>query len=318
MAQAAGRGRDRTVTRNGMSLLAEEWAGEMLRMLDEAPFTAEEVDQRLRGDIELSPRRGLRKLGQAGLLVSLPGDGSPRRSRYALGPPGRDLLDAIAALEAWRGRWTPKHATDAGLRRLVARREARLVGRALVEGPLPFRDLQRRVPGLSAGTLHRVLNGLREPGIVCLDARSTRSHPLYELGEPAQRLGRFIVLSGRWRWRWAADHAPVDAGDLPALVHLLAPLTKVPKQLDGVCQLAVQPLAHWPEDEPLAVWVQVAGGHLSALTLQPVLDIRAHMSASPLAWCEALLHGAKDGIEIAGDATLAEAVVVSLAQAVSR
>lgn len=341
-----------------MALLAEEWAGEMLRMLDREPSTAEELERRLGGRIGLSPRRGLRKLSQAGLVASLSGDGMPPRPRYVLDPRGRDLLDAIDALEAWRTTWTPMHSADVGLRRLVAQREARLVGRALVEEPLPFRELQRRVPGLSAGTLHRVLSGLRKPGIVSLDARSTRNHPLYELGEPARRLGRVTVLSARWRWRWAADHASIDVCDLPALVHLLAPLTKVPRQLEGVCQLAVEPpairasavepsavaaptvvaptgessavepstvappavksSARWPERESLAVWVRIAGGHLSALALQPVLDVQTRMHASPLAWCDALLEGRRDGIEVAGDATLADAVVTALAEAVAQ
>lgn len=302
-----------------MSLLGEEWAGAMLGLLSQEDCTAEEIEERLGGRLERSPRRALRDLTQMGLVASVPGNRFPARTPYALEPPGRDLLETIEALETWRGSWTPAHPEDAGLRRLVTRPEARLVGRALVEGPLPFRDLQRRIPGLSAGTLHRVLGRLRESGVVRVDPRSPSNHPLYELGEPGRRLGRVIVLGARWRWRWAADRASPDAGDLPGLVHLLAPLAKVPRPLEGTCRLTILPPSHWPDGEPFAAWARVSGGRLVALALRPVLGgVQVRMSAPPQAWCDALLAGRTDGVEVAGDAALASGVVAALADAIAR
>jgi DNA-binding HxlR family transcriptional regulator len=319
MPQAAVRSEARRAgARSGISLLAEDWAGEMLRLLSDRPFTAEEIEGHLAGRLGRSPRQALRSLIQMGLVVSLPGDGLSSRRLYALDQPGEDLLEAVEALEAWRRSWTPAHDAASGLRRLVIHREARLVGRALLEGPLSFSELQRRIPGLSAGTLHRLLSGMLEPGVVRVDPRSTQSRPLYELGSPARRLGRVTVLGARWRWRWAPERASRDAGDIPGLVHLLAPLAKAPRRLEGACQLTVQPPPHWPAREPLTVSVRVAGGRIAALALQPIMGVQACISASPLTWCDALLDGVTDGVEIEGDATLARGVVAAFAGTIAR
>lgn len=297
----------------GISMLGQSWVAEMLGVLDGAPREAAEIEQAISGETTLSPRRGLRRLVETGLVTSLPGARMPARSRYALAPPGADLLEVSQALDVWRAT-LPKDASESGLRRLVARREARLVLRTLAEGPLAFVELQRRVPGLSAGTLNRALGDLRELDIVRLEPHSTPSHPRYQLGDSARRLGRVAALTARWRWRWAADVATPDAGDLPGLVHLIAPLARPPRNLDGGCQLTVEPARHWRQREPLAVWLRVAGGRVSTLALPPVVDLQARVVAGPLAWCEALLSGNIEAIQVEGDEPLAEAVVSTLSR----
>lgn len=319
MPEAAVRGSaSRAARRTAVSLLAEEWAGHLLRLLAEAPVTSGEIERRLHGTLGRSPRRALSQLIRAGLVISMPGDTAPTPPRYALARPGEDLLEAITAIEAWWSSSVSVCTPRPGLRRLIAHREARLVGRALVEGPLAFSELQRRVPGLSAGTLHRLLSGMLEPGVVRINPRSTANRPLYELGEPGRRLGRVTVLSARWRWRWAPEQASIDAADIPGLVHLLAPLARAPRRLEGVCQLAVTPPAHWTETEPLVVWARVAGGRVAALALRPVLGVQARVRASPLSWCEALLDGGLDSVEIDGDVQLAGGLVTALADAIAR
>ncbi|MHB1569458.1 MAG: hypothetical protein ACYC0H_09670, partial [Solirubrobacteraceae bacterium] len=251
-----------------------------------------------------------------GLATTATGNSNPPRRLYSLHASGRDLLEAIAALESWTASWKPADADGGALRRLVAHPHARLIGRALVEGALPFRECQRRIHGLSAGTLQRLLASLQEIGVVRVDPRSPAGHPLYELDEPARRFGRVIVLAARWRWRWAGDRASPDAGDLPGLVHLLAPVAKAQKSLEGVCQLELQPAPHWERREPLITWVRVAEGRLAALALPPIIDVDARVSGPPLAWCDGLLTGAFEGIDIAGDPSIATGVLGALAGAI--
>lgn len=303
---------NRGAPRSGISLLDQSWVAEMLELLSVAPHDAGEVERKMSRD-GLSPRRGLRRLVETGLVTSLPGARPPARRLYALAPPGADLLELSQALDAWLAT-LPSKGTESGLRRLVARREARLVLRTLAEGPLAFVELQRRVPGLSAGTLDRALGNLRELGAVRVEPLSTPGHPRYQLTDAARRLGRVAVLTARWRWRWAADVATPDAGDLPGLVQLIAPLARAPRNLDGGCQLAVEPARHWQQAEPLAVWMRVAGARLSTLALPPVAEVQTRLAASAPAWCDALLSGSVEGIQVFGDRSLAEAVVEALAR----
>ncbi|MHB1537610.1 MAG: winged helix-turn-helix transcriptional regulator [Solirubrobacteraceae bacterium] len=304
--------------RGGISLLPERWAGVMLGVLGEQALSADELHERLAGRIDRSPRGALRVLAQTGLVLGTPRGSFPVTTQYALAPCGGELLDVIRALERWRERWAPAHVDPAGMRRLLTHSEPRLIVRALVEAPLPFRELQRRVPGLSAGTLARTLGSLRESGIVSVSPRSKQGHPLHELDEPARRLGLVIALGARWRWRWEAEHALPDAGDLPSLLRLIAPLARLPQPLDGTCQLSVAPAASWSAREPLVAWARVSGGRLAALAMQPIAGPQTRIWAGPLAWCEALLSGSVEQLEVIGDAALARGVIAALAETIAR
>jgi DNA-binding HxlR family transcriptional regulator len=82
-----------------LDLLGRRWALRILWELREGPLTFREL--RGRCD-EVSPtvlNQRLAELREAGIVAHEEGSG------YALAPPGRTLLDALAPLHTWAAQW---------------------------------------------------------------------------------------------------------------------------------------------------------------------------------------------------------------------
>jgi DNA-binding HxlR family transcriptional regulator len=275
-----------------LPVLKDRFAVAILLELGGQARKREELDARLPGLSRAGLTRRLSRLALLGLIEARPFADPRGRVRYALTERGSELLVALGG-----------------------GRRARAVARALVEGPLSFAELSRRLPHIPNAPLCRHLRRLDEAGVVRKRPAdgSARGRPLYELTGDARRLGRLVLLIACWRARWMPGGAPPLFGDLQGLVHLVAPLGSVPSSVSGMCllrQTLPSAARAWPD-----TYVSVGEGRLWPLPLALPGRVDARAEALPEVWCDALLSGRVDGVAVEGDRELMAAVLAGLAQA---
>ena len=308
-----------------LGLLADARTVALMEALRDGPLDRAELEQRLGyGGKALGNR--LSRLEEMGLLAvrRLHHDG--RRREVLLSACGRELLGVGAELALTLGVLSARAGEfGALLAKSFADPWDRAIMRVLVGGSRLFSELlglldipaqagMRAQPRqLSSSALSLRLTRLERLGLVGRDQASRRDSALYVPGEHAWRLGRVSVRAALWRWRWTPERAPRMAGDLLGLVTLIDKHVRVAADAGkGVVRLHVRP----PEgmDGWTDVPVALVRGHISVLHA-PFGEPMARVQAFPEAWCEALLSGNFEGVEIEGDAGLARALLVGLADA---
>jgi len=249
---------------------------------------------------------------QPGLPPHARSAGIPRRAHYSLTDAGRMLLEVPAEAGRWERRWCARAgrggAAGAVAIKALADDHTREIALLLTDGPLCTRELDERVPGLGRSALRRRLRELLLAGM--LQRRQRGKVPVYELTAGARHLASVAMLAGRWEWRWAPPEHAAPGRDLAALLHLLAPVARIPEPVAGVCRLHVDKRG---ADEPDIHLAARASG-IVALAEAPAAPAEATGYASAGAWCDALLTDAGP-IEISGDEGLLAAVIAGLSAA---
>jgi DNA-binding HxlR family transcriptional regulator len=307
-----------------LSLLADDRTVALMEALCDGPLERVELERRLGyGGKALGNR--LSRLEEMGVLSSRPLRHDGRRRESLLSARGRELFEIGAELALLVDVVGAERAeARASLAKSFADPWDRAIVRVLVGGPQSFNGLRRALQGLDhagvgapprqadAGGLSRRLRRLEQLGLVGRMPASRRGAALYALGKDAWRLGRVSALAARWRWRWTTPgKAPRLAGDLLGLAKLVAERVHVAAGAgEGVVVLHVrapQGMEGWAD-----VVVAVAGKRISVLHV-PVGGPSARIQAFPDGWCEALLWGDLEGVEIEGDVRLARELLQGLA-----
>jgi DNA-binding HxlR family transcriptional regulator len=305
-----------------LRLLAEDCMLAVLSELSRGPVRTSDIETRAAGIPHWTALRRLRSLAHAGFARTL-GDGDRRgrgRTRspqapYMLTPLGREcLLQVPAAAAHCEQRWCPappEQANTPGLwvLGLVADHPTRALARALADAPLRTADLQVRLPHLRRSTLLRRLRTLPGHGVLVREEHGGEVR--YALTDGARHLVIVPLRAARCEWRRATPADRALSGDLPGLLHVLAPLGRTPQSASGTCQWHVDANGRLETDIHLAV----ASGKIAALNTAPVTTPQAVSHATPQAWCEALLHNDPSMIATTGDRTLFEAVFGALSSA---
>lgn len=296
-----------------LRLLADERTLALLRALNDGALERAELGRRL-GVPERTLDHRLEALAEMGIAVRRPSARDQRRVECALTEAGGELLQVAEETQAALLRApASRRASISLLLKLIADRVNRLILRALLGGPQPFRELLRLVPELTRGTLQRHLEELVAGGLARALPGERGGARRYELTEFVALLARVAVLAACWRLRWTPRSVPRMAGDLAGLVRVVASRVRLPPGVRGTCLLHVQPppgVEGWPDVE-----LSLAGGRISVLAFDPARAPDARAQAPPLAWCEAQLSGESSGIEIEGERALAEALLAALAAA---
>lgn len=304
-----------------LKLLAEEWMVAILHGLAEGALRPAELERGLPDGGHSLVMRRLRHLldnelvtyeRQPGLPPHAHSAGVPRRAHYSLTGAGRMLLEVPAEAGRWERRWCAQ-AERGGAAGVVAIKaladdHTREIALLLADGPLCTRELDERAPGLGRSALRRRLRELLLAGM--LQRRQQGRVPLYELTAGARHLASVAMLAGRWEWRWARPEHPALARDLGELLHLLAPVARIPEAVAGICRLHVD--TRGAEDPD--IYLAVRAGHVLALAQAPAAPPEAAGHASADAWCDALLTG-EGSIAISGDEGLLAAVIAALSAA---
>jgi DNA-binding HxlR family transcriptional regulator len=240
--------------------------------------------------------------------------GIPHQAHYELTSSGRMLLEIIHAAARWEQFWWSRaeRRGPAGTLaiKLSADRHMRKITLLLADGPLGSRDLDERAHDLCRSALRRRLRELVLAGL--LEQRKRGRVPLYELTPGARHLARVAMLAGRWEWQWSRPQHPAPGSDLNDLLHMLAPVARVPQPITGICRLRVDTGSALDPD----IYLSARAGNVLALAGVPATPPEAVGQATPEAWCGALLR--REGpIRMSGNEALLAAVVGAFSTALT-
>lgn len=261
--------------------------------------------------------RHMRRLKETNLVVSVEMPDDRRRKAYRLAHCGRDLLAVNASVErALAGFAGQVDEMKDLLMKSISDPWDRAIARAVLEAPQQFDDLLRTVrstvrsqgtrgPDLKAAGLKLRLTRLGRLGMVAQSSTTGLCQP----GPNLWLLGRPAATMARWRWRWTPDNVPRIAGDLAGVVRMVAGRVRVPQATEVRVVMHVIPppgMEPWPD-----VVVCLTDGRMTLPEL--TLDAPdAHIWSTPPAWLDSLLEDDRDGIEVEGDPSAAQAVHAGL------
>ena len=301
-----------------LRLLAEDWMVSVLGGLDGGPIRPAELERGLPHVGHSVVMRRLRGLLDGGLVSCEHQPGVPphpgstavsRRAYYSLTDAGRTLGEVTADADGWEHRWysqlergAPPGILALGL---SANHRTRTIMLALADGPLAVSDMRTRLPELKSSTLRRRLSRLVLGGL--LERQQLKRIQRYGLSTRARDLAMVALLAGRWEWQWFRPEHGVPGSDLIDLLHMLAPIARVPEPTAGICQLHLGAHGVAAQD----IYLAARRGSIVALGEAPATPPEAVGHATLEAWCDALLE--PDGrITVSGNRTLMLAVIGAL------
>jgi DNA-binding HxlR family transcriptional regulator len=305
-----------------LRLLAEDCMLTVLGELSRGPVRAGDIETRAPGIPRWTTLRRLNSLAHAGFARTL-GDADGRgrgrahssRALYTLTRLGREhLLQVPAAAARCEQTWCappPDRPNTPGLwvLGLVADPPTRALARALADAPLRSVDLQVRLPQLRRSTLLRRLRALPDRGVLLREEH--RGEVRYALTDGARHLVIVPLRAAQCEWRRATPADRALSGDLPGLLHVLAPLARTPPSMSGTCRWHIDANGR-PETD---IYLAVVSGKVAALNTTPITAPQAVGHATAQVWCEALLHGDPSVIATTGDHALLNAVFGALSSA---
>jgi DNA-binding HxlR family transcriptional regulator len=304
-----------------LKLLAEEWTVAVLRGLADGALRPIELEHRLPDAGHSVVVLRLRHLleselvtceHQPGLPPHARSPGVPREAHYSLTDAGRMLLEVTAEACRWEEIWCPQDERrgPAGVLaiKLIADDHTREIMLLLADGPLSPADLGGCVRDLGRSALRRRLGELVLGGL--LEQRKRGRVSRYELTAGARHLALVALLAGRWEWQWSRPEHPAPGRDLHDLLHMLAPVARIPEPIAGICRLHLDARG---ADDP-DIYLAARAGSVLALAGAPAAPPEAVGHATPEAWCDALL--LREGtITISGNQPLLAAVIRALSTA---
>jgi DNA-binding HxlR family transcriptional regulator len=198
--------------------------------------------------------------------------------------------------------WSP----DARALDLVGDKWTLLIVRDLLAGARRFVQLQHVLPGISTEQLRSRLNRMVADGLLTRQRfREVPPRVEYSLTDRARELAPVIGALARWGydWAWSAPREG-EAIDVGAVFRCAVGLLETaPPNGAGTVEMRV-------DDSPYSMTFN--GGHID-LHERPASDAQATVSGSEAAWLAALGPDSdRGGLDISGDARLADAVLDSV------
>lgn len=203
--------------------------------------------------------------------------------------------------------WSP----DARALDLVGDKWSLLIVRDLSAGPRRFVELQRVLPGISTEQLRSRLNRMVADGLLTRQRfREVPPRVEYGLTERARELMPVLAALARWGydWAWSPPRAG-EAVDLGAIFRLIPGLL-APDELTGSVSLGVR----W-NGQHKTYTASAAAGEVRVVEREEG-TASAQIEGSTAAWISALSpEHDRRGLEISGDAELADRLITALAGA---
>src|SRR3954454_15865134 len=231
----------------------------------------------------------------------------PARDRARLGPAstgGQEVPMAVVPPPKRHpyDQWSP----DARALDLVGDKWTLLIVRDLLAGPRRFVQLQHILPGISTEQLRSRLNRMVADGLLTRQRfREVPPRVEYSLTDRARELSPVIGALARWGydWAWSAPREG-EAIDIGAVFRATVGLLEsAPATGGGSVELRV-------DERPYALTLD---GSQVDMHEQPAPDAKATVSGSEAAWLAALgPDGDRSGLDISGDARLADALLDSV------
>jgi DNA-binding HxlR family transcriptional regulator len=204
------------------------------------------------------------------------------------------------------------HGPLARISELLAEERVKSIVRALSGGPLQPSELEQRL-SIPRSTLHARLRSLAEVGLLRHDERTSFPHIVeYGLTDPGRVVSARRILTDRRQTRELAPDGAQRGEELPEVLRLLAPVSRVPDEIEGTCALRKRR----PFKRTLELWINAKAGRLELCEQgPPPSPVAASITAGSWAWDDALLVGGADELRVRGDQALAEAVLRALRDA---
>jgi DNA-binding HxlR family transcriptional regulator len=297
-----------------LDLLGDEATVSLLVQLRAQALSASEIQEAGSGvgyRVALSRLRELLGLG----LVDIEGGnrsdgGAPRRAHHRLTVAGEAIhavIDAAAKCEAeWLGQTMPLGPPGTKALAVASDRRSRAILRLLVEKRLRAMDIDRSVGKLSHGTVQRHLRDLEKLGLV--ERGRVGRETWHDLTVAARRLASITIRAARWEWAFGGRDRRGLASDLAGFICQVAPLARMPEEVQGICVLHEE----WPITTQGDIYLVVRRGRITPHCLDQLASRDAEATAAPQQWAQALLTGDPSEIACSGDHSLIEAVIVGL------
>lgn len=190
--------------------------------------------------------------------------------------------------------------------------------RDLVSGPRRFVELQRTLPGISTEQLRSRLNRMVADGLLTRQRyREVPPRVDYELTDRARDLIPVLGALARWGYEWSwTEPRRNEAIDVGAIFRIAPGLLTLPRSLRGTVELTVVNRSKDGETKQYALTVRRG---VVTLAERDEPEATARISGSERAWIDALVpEGVTKGLEISGDARLADAVLAGLTPTATR
>jgi DNA-binding HxlR family transcriptional regulator len=295
-----------------LDVLSDEATLAILLHLREQPSSASQVETSVDGigyRVALARLRLLLLRGLVDLVVD--GDGhQQRRVPHRLTTSGRAILTVLDAAADCEAGWPrppesfgPPGSTALGV---SADPACRAIARVLAHDRLRAGDLERLMPDISHGTLLRRLRYCTALGL--LSTENEGRSAWLSLSDAARRLASLAMSAACWEWVFDDRDKGLMASDLAGLIYQLAPLARVPEDMNGIVKLHED----WPTTLQSDVYLAVGGGRLTPFVVGPLGPWDTVASGTPQQWSEALISGDSAGITSTGNRALLEAVIASL------
>ena len=236
----------------------------------------------------------------------------PSRAPYALTELGRECLPGVVEAAARCERtWFPAPSRapgDAGLWVIgqIVDLPARAIVRALADAPLRQSELLARQQQFARSTLFGRLKMLSSCDL--LRRKEHGGEVRYALTDGARHLVVVALRAAACEGRAVGvrEDPPLAAPDLPGLLHMLAPLARVDRELAGACRWRLDS----PGAEPGAdTHLTARAGRIAALdAVPPTVAPDADGVARADVWGDALLRGDPSRIHVNGDRGLFDAI----------
>lgn len=185
-----------------------------------------------------------------------------------------------------------------------------LIASELLDGPLRFKHLQERLPGITHATLDRYLRAMLTNGLVRRRASELRPRIEYELSQGGSELLCVLRELSCWAMRtaWSAPrpNEHVEPGTLMRHLPLLVGSANLP---NGVVELLIE-----HHERPERHMVNLDKGTINMLRLNSSSVMPwARIAGSHDAWIDAFGPlGSSERLQVSGDVTLAGALLDAL------
>ena len=183
--------------------------------------------------------------------------------------------------------------------------------RALSARPLTLTELDALIAGVSYPSLERRLVAMRMAGQVEPVPSPERGTP-YAVTDWLRHAVGPLVSAAYWERRHVADRAPaIGRLDIESAFLLVLPLLRLPRELSGVCRLAVDTYGQGKR-RPIGATLGLEEGRVTFCRARLEGHADAWASGSIPAWFRAVDGGQVDQLEAGGDRSLADAIVSEL------
>lgn len=303
-------------------MLASPLNTAIVRYLAQGPKSQTDLRGQTGLPAQTTLRAQLNRLVRVGAIEKRRRNRFPGTLEYELTGAGRDLLPPVEILERWL-EYSPDGPIPLGSRSakavigVLAEGWSSTMLHALATGPLSLTDLDRVIASLSYPSLERRLGAMRLTGLVRACSSGIHGTP-YSATDWLRHGVAPLVATARWERRHLPGTAPRMSGlDLEAVFLLSMPFLQLPREVAGICRLAVEASDGEPQG-PSGVIAEVRESQIVSCTTQLNATPDAWATGFVSAWLDALSDGDAGRLELGGDCALVEAVLDSMHGEASR